>query len=116
MGASGFGYQIARQFGLTLTETRPALVPLTFGPKDLDWMAPLAGVALPVSVGAGAARFNEAALFTHRGLSGPAILQISSYWREGAPAPHVARPAPRRTRTPDGSGRCLPPRVGARSE
>ncbi len=83
MGATGFGYQIARQFGLPLTETRPGLVPLTFGDSDLALIRPLAGVALPASVTCNGTRFDEALLFTHRGLSGPAILQISSYWREG---------------------------------
>jgi len=83
MGATGFGYQLAESFGLPLVETRPALVPLTFAEQELSWMAPLAGVALPVRVGCGRVAFDEAVLFTHRGLSGPAILQISSYWREG---------------------------------
>ncbi len=85
MGATGLGYQIAAQFGLTVTETRPALVPFTFGPQDLNWIAPLAGLALPVRAQAGGSSFDEAMLLTHRGLSGPAMLQISSYWREGAP-------------------------------
>lgn len=79
MGASGFGYRVAQQFGHALSETRPALVPLTFG----DAFAGLAGVALPARVSCNGASFEEAVLFTHRGLSGPAILQISSYWREG---------------------------------
>lgn len=83
MGATGFGYQLAESFGLPLVETRPALVPLTFAAQELDWMVPLAGVALPARVGCGKAGFDEAVLFTHRGLSGPAVLQISSYWREG---------------------------------
>ena len=83
MGATGFGYQIARQFGLPVVETRPGLVPLTFGPQDLEWMAPLAGVAVAGRVSCGRTGFDEAVLFTHRGLSGPAVLQISSYWREG---------------------------------
>ncbi len=83
MGATGWGYDIARQFGLRVTETRPALVPLTFEPGLLDQTAPLAGVAVDAVVSAGKTRFEEAMLFTHRGLSGPAILQISSYWREG---------------------------------
>ena len=83
MGATGFGYQLAESFGLPLVETRPALVPLTFAEQELSWMAPLAGVALPARVGCGRVAFDEAVLFTHRGLSGPAILQISSYWREG---------------------------------
>ena len=80
MGATGFGYRIAEQFGLAVTETRPALVPLTFEP---DRFKPLAGVALPVRAQCGKQHFDEAMLFTHRGLSGPAILQISSYWQEG---------------------------------
>ncbi len=84
MGATGLGYQIAAQFGLAMTETRPALVPFTFGPQDLEWIAPMAGLALPVRVSCGQGRFDEAMLMTHRGLSGPAMLQISSYWREGA--------------------------------
>ena len=83
MGATGFGYDIARQFGVAVTETRPALVPLTFEAGLLQRLSPLAGVALPCRVSSGKARFEEAMLFTHRGLSGPAILQISSYWREG---------------------------------
>ena len=83
MGATGFGYRLAEQFGLPVTETRPALVPLTFAEQELDWMKPLAGVALPGRVSHGRTAFDEAVLFTHRGLSGPAILQISSYWREG---------------------------------
>ena len=83
MGATGFGYEVARQFGLRVAETRPALVPLTFEPGLLSRLSPLAGVAVDVRASAGKARFDEAMLFTHRGLSGPAILQISSYWREG---------------------------------
>lgn len=83
MGATGLGYRLAEQFGLPVTETRPALVPLTFAEQELAWMQPLAGVALPGRVTHGKTRFDEAVLFTHRGLSGPAILQISSYWREG---------------------------------
>ncbi|MDF1709442.1 MAG: NAD(P)/FAD-dependent oxidoreductase [Paracoccaceae bacterium] len=80
MGATGLAYDIARQFGHALTDIRPALVPLTFQP---DRFAPLAGVALPVTAACHATSFAEAMLFTHRGLSGPAILQISSYWVEG---------------------------------
>jgi predicted Rossmann fold flavoprotein len=85
MGASGLGYQIAGQFGLTVTETRPALVPLTFGEDVLAGFRDMAGVAAAAGVSCGKATFDEALLFTHRGLSGPAILQISSYWREKAP-------------------------------
>lgn len=84
IGASGFGLQLAAQFGLNVVETRPGLVPLTFATQELDWMRPLAGVSLPVRMRAETGPgFDEAALFTHRGLSGPAVLQVSSFWREG---------------------------------
>jgi len=83
MGATGFGYQVARQFGVGVAETRPGLAPLTFEPALLQRLKPLAGVSLDVRVSCGKTRFDEAMLFTHRGLSGPAILQISSYWRPG---------------------------------
>jgi predicted Rossmann fold flavoprotein len=83
MGATGFAYHAARQFGLRVTETRPALVPLSFEGALLDMMRGLAGVALDTEVALGKNRFREATLFTHRGLSGPAILQISSAWRAG---------------------------------
>jgi len=77
MGATGFTHDVARRFGLVITETRPALVPLTLSVPGLS------GVSLEVVARCGRAAFREAMLFTHRGLSGPAILQISSYWREG---------------------------------
>uniref|UniRef100_B0T8G8 HI0933 family protein n=1 Tax=Caulobacter sp. (strain K31) TaxID=366602 RepID=B0T8G8_CAUSK len=83
MGATGLGYEIAQQFGLAIQETRPSLVPLTFEVKTLERLAPLSGVALDAVVASGKTRFAEAMLFTHRGLSGPSILQISSFWREG---------------------------------
>ena len=88
MGATGLGYDLAEQFGLAVTETRPALVPLTFTDALLDWCKALAGVAVPAARVScdgtgGRAQFDEAVLFTHRGLSGPAVLQISSFWREG---------------------------------
>ena len=83
MGATGFAYDVARTYGLDVTETRPALVPLTFGPEILERFKPIAGVAVDAIVSHGKTSFEEALLFTHRGLSGPAILQISSYWREG---------------------------------
>jgi predicted Rossmann fold flavoprotein len=84
MGATGYAYQLAQQFGLAVTETRPALVPLTFEPRILERLAPLSGIAVdPTRISVGKKSFEEAMLFTHRGLSGPAILQISSYWREG---------------------------------
>jgi len=95
-GASDFGYRIARQFGLRLVEPRAALVPLTFDGQGWAPYAQLAGLALPVQIETGPADaspkqrkkavvFNEDLLFTHRGLSGPAVLQISSFWREGQP-------------------------------
>jgi len=84
MGATGFGYDIATRFGLKVVETRPALVPLTFEIGLLERLSAVTGVAVDVRVSAeNRARFEEAMLFTHRGLSGPAVLQISSYWREG---------------------------------
>ena len=83
MGATGWGYLIAKQFGIPLVETRPALVPLTFAEQDLVQTKPLAGVSVEANVRNGFASFDEGLLFTHRGLSGPSILQISSYWREG---------------------------------
>jgi predicted Rossmann fold flavoprotein len=84
MGATGLAYRIAAGFGLAVTETRPALVPLTFAPQDLADIAPLAGISVAARVSLSRASFEEGLLFTHRGLSGPSILQISSYWREGA--------------------------------
>ncbi len=83
MGATGFGYEIARQFGMNVTETRPALVPLTFDDNTLAPLKPLSGISVEAVVSHGKTKFAEAMLFTHRGLSGPSILQISSYWREG---------------------------------
>ena len=83
LGATGFTYDAARQFGLRVTPTRPGLVPLTFGEDLLALMRPLAGSSLDAEVTHERHRFRDAVLFTHRGLSGPAILQISSYWREG---------------------------------
>ncbi|MEW4449265.1 NAD(P)/FAD-dependent oxidoreductase [Qipengyuania sp. JC766] len=82
MGASDFAYRLARQFGLKVVEPRPALVPLTLGGEDLLFRD-LSGVSAPVDARAGKSSFREAALFTHRGLSGPAILQASSYWKHG---------------------------------
>ncbi|MFN3473142.1 MAG: NAD(P)/FAD-dependent oxidoreductase [Blastomonas sp.] len=84
MGATGFAYDLARQFGLKVVEPRPALVPLTLGGEETLFRS-LSGVATEVIVRAGKTAFREAALFTHKGLSGPAILQISSYWRHGDP-------------------------------
>jgi predicted Rossmann fold flavoprotein len=83
MGASDLAYRLAGQFGLEVTQTRPALVPLTFDQMLLKRLKELAGVSVKARVRHGKVAFEEALLFTHRGLSGPAILQISSYWREG---------------------------------
>ena len=83
IGATGFGYDIARQFGLNVITPRAGLVGLTFDDDLCAAMKKLAGVSQDVSVSCGKARFREALLFTHRGLSGPAILQISSYWSKG---------------------------------
>jgi predicted Rossmann fold flavoprotein len=89
IGATDFGYRIAEQFGLRLVTRRPGLVPLTFDDKEWAPYASLAGLSLPVSIETGAKKtrmsFDEDLLFTHRGLSGPAVLQISSYWHEGQP-------------------------------
>jgi predicted Rossmann fold flavoprotein len=82
IGATDIAYRLAKQFGLKLVEPRPALVPLTLGPDEALFRE-LAGVSATVVARAGKAAFREAALFTHRGLSGPAILQASSYWRHG---------------------------------
>ena len=80
MGATGLAYDIAQQFDLPLTETRPGLVPFTFSE---DRFKPLAGIALPARLSNARTSFDEALLFTHRGLSGPSVLQLSSYWRDG---------------------------------
>ena len=89
IGASDFGYRLAKQFGHAVVEPRPALVPLTFDAADWAPFAALSGVALPVAIetgnGKARGRFLEDLLFTHRGLSGPAVLQISSFWRPGQP-------------------------------
>jgi predicted Rossmann fold flavoprotein len=83
LGATPFGYRLAEQFSVPVVAPRAGLVPLTFNDADLAWMRALSGVAADVRVSLGKAAFHEAALFTHKGLSGPAILQISSYWRPG---------------------------------
>jgi len=85
IGATDFALRVATQFGLGLTEMRPGLVPLTFPEEDRDFCAVLSGVSIDASVRCGGIAFRENVLFTHRGLSGPAILQASSYWREGKP-------------------------------
>jgi len=83
MGASGFGYEVARQFGHTVLPTRAGLVPFTFSDKFKDVSERLSGLAVDADLSCGAANFNEAILFTHRGLSGPAALQLSNYWQTG---------------------------------
>ena len=83
MGATAFGYDLARQFGLKIVEPRPALVPLLFNAEDRRNYSDLTGVSTDVITSIGKQRFREKMLFTHRGLSGPAILQISSYWQDG---------------------------------
>jgi len=83
MGATGFAYRIAEQFGLPMVETRPGLVPLTLDQATLESLSDLSGISAPAEIRHGKTAFREALLFTHRGLSGPAILQISSYWCEG---------------------------------
>lgn len=89
IGATDFGFRLAKQFGLRLVETRPALVPLTFDGAAWAPYAQLAGLSLPVSIETGVKKANiaflEDLLFTHRGLSGPAVLQISSYWKDNTP-------------------------------
>lgn len=83
LGATGFGYDLARSLGIPVLETRAALVPLTLGPRQLRQLEGLAGISLDTVTMAGGAAFREHMLFTHRGLSGPAVLQASSYWKPG---------------------------------
>jgi predicted Rossmann fold flavoprotein len=83
MGATGYAYDVAKKFGLKIIEPRPALVPFTLSDEKLAPVAELAGVSVEARVRCGKTAFDEGMLFTHRGLSGPSILQISSYWREG---------------------------------
>ncbi|EFO28535.1 FAD/NAD-binding protein [Roseibium sp. TrichSKD4] len=85
LGATGFGYDIARKFGLPILETRAGLVPLTFSDANRELCKKLAGVSVDAVVAFAKTRFQEGLLFTHRGLSGPSILQISSFWQEGRP-------------------------------
>ncbi|MBU2956525.1 NAD(P)/FAD-dependent oxidoreductase [Paracoccus sp. 1_MG-2023] len=83
IGATGFAYDLAQQFGLEMVETRPGLVPLTFAEQDLAQTKPLAGIATDARIVHGGGSFRDALLYTHRGISGPSILQISSFWRAG---------------------------------
>jgi hypothetical protein len=85
MGATGLGYDVARQFGLAIRQPSPALVPFVFGEEDRSHYCDLAGVSAAVAVSCGGQDFREKMLITHRGLSGPAVLQISSYWKPGQP-------------------------------
>ncbi|MQG75900.1 MAG: NAD(P)/FAD-dependent oxidoreductase [SAR202 cluster bacterium] len=94
MGATGLAYSLARQFGMAMTEVKPGLVPFTFRPPTLDLFNNLSGVSLGTAVTCDGVTWQESMLFTHRGLSGPAILQVSSYWRRGSEVtidllPHV---------------------------
>ena len=93
MGATAFGYEVAQQFGHTIVPTRPALVPFVFEPRDHERYGQLAGVSTEVIASCNSQQFREKILFTHRGLSGPAILQISSYWKEGQPVSLDLAPA-----------------------
>jgi hypothetical protein len=117
MGATGFGYEVARQFGVPIRECRPGLVPLVLSEADRAQWCDLTGLSAEVVAGVGKRRFREKLLVTHRGLSGPAVLQISSYWREGeavavdwAPERELLAPRRRRRRC----GRCC--RRGWRSD
>ncbi|MGJ3255444.1 MAG: NAD(P)/FAD-dependent oxidoreductase [Alcanivorax sp.] len=97
MGATGFGYQLAEQFGLSVLPTRAGLVPFTLQPDDKTWLSALSGISTEVVAEAGGAHFAEPMLITHRGLSGPAMLQVSSFWTPGQPVtvdwlPGVADP------------------------
>ncbi len=83
MGATGFAYEVAERFGIRVVEPQPGLVPFTLDPGLQSELQPLAGIGVPVEIACGKGRFNEAMLFTHRGLSGPAVLQVSSYWSPG---------------------------------
>lgn len=83
MGATGIGYDIARSFGLRIVDQRAGLVPMTFAEQDLELCRPLAGVSVEAQISHQGANFRDALLFTHRGLSGPVILQISNYWQPG---------------------------------
>ena len=105
LGATDLGYRIAKQFGLRLTEIRPGLVPLAFNEQDKAELGPLSGVSLPVRVRHKKSVFEEALLVTHRGLSGPAVLQISNYWHEGEALTFDL--------LPDGDGHPMPGRGSA---
>lgn len=85
IGATGFGYDVAKQFGMNIIEPYPALVPLTFTDKLKEMCAHLSGLSVEAAISCGRTSFSEGLLFTHRGLTGPSILQISSYWDEGQP-------------------------------
>jgi predicted Rossmann fold flavoprotein len=111
MGATGFGYDLARQFGIAISETRPALVPLLFGTEDCARYADLAGISAEVVAAFDGRNFREKMLITHRGLSGPAILQISSYWKK--PEPVVLDLAPDQNITADLIGSNVPRNIAS---
>jgi predicted Rossmann fold flavoprotein len=122
IGATPFGYQVARQFGVGIVDCRPALVPLTFGREDRERYGDLSGVSVEVTACGGGRAFREKMLFTHRGLSGPAILQASSYWRPGEAVeidllPDIDLPAALRGSRAEARtviGRLLPKRLAER--
>ncbi len=114
IGATPFGYRMAKQFGLKIVSHRPALVPLTFSDNDLSKYGGLAGVSAEAVVHAGGAAFREKLLFTHRGLSGPAILQASSYWKRGSPIEIDLLPGLDVMRELQGRGRAEPRTVVTR--
>jgi hypothetical protein len=89
IGATPFGYRVAEQFGLKVVPPKPALVPLSLAPEELEKYGDLAGISIDAEVSCGDGRFRENLLFTHRGLSGPAILQVSSYWQHGPPTERI---------------------------
>jgi predicted Rossmann fold flavoprotein len=89
IGATPFGYRVAEQFGMAIVPPRPALVPLSFAPEELAKYGDLSGLSIDAEVSCGDGRFRENLLFTHRGLSGPAILQVSSYWQSGRPTGRI---------------------------
>jgi len=111
IGATAFGYEVARQFGLRVVECRPALTPLLWNREDVGRFGDLAGVSMEVTASCGGQSFREKMLFTHRGLSGPAILQVSSYWRAGQAVTIDLLPG---VEAPANLSRVLPRRFAAR--
>ena len=105
IGASNFGYEIARQFGIKVTKLSPALTPLRFSPLDAEVFGVLAGISIDCKVSQGGVSFQDGVLFTHTGLSGPAILQISSYWDGKNPLLNRSASSSRHLRHTDGEAR-----------